>query len=34
MNTDSFFVQIKTDDIYEEIAENFETRFETENYEL
>ena len=34
MDTDSFFVQIKTDDIYEEFAENLEIRFETANYEL
>ena len=34
MNTDSFIVLIKTDDIYKDITENFETRFDTSNYEL
>ena len=34
MNTDSFIVDIKTDDIYKAIAENVETRFDTSNYEL
>ena len=34
MDTDSFFVYIKTDDIYEDIAEDFETIFDTSNYEL
>ena len=34
METDSFFVYIKTDDICKEIAEDVETRFETSNYEL
>ena len=29
MDTDSFFVSIKTDDIYKDIAENVETRFHT-----
>ena len=32
-DTDSFTVYIKTDDIYKGIAE-FETRFDTSNYEL
>ena len=32
MDTDSFIVYIKTDDIYKEVAEDFEARFE--NYEL
>ena len=34
MDTDSFIVYIKTDDIYKDIAEDFETRFDTSNYEL
>ena len=32
--TGSFIVYIKTDDIYKDIAEDFETRFDTSNYEL
>ena len=31
---DSFIVYIKTDDIYKDIAEDVETRFDTSNYEL
>ena len=34
MDTDSLIVYITTDDIYEDIAENVETRFDTSNYEL
>ena len=34
MDTDSFTVCIKTDDIYKDIAEDVETRFDTSNYEL
>ena len=34
MDTKSFTVYIKTDDLYKDIAENFETRFHTSNYEL
>ena len=34
MNTDSFVVYTKTDDIYKDIAENVETRFDTLNYGL
>ena len=34
MDTDSFIVQIKTEDIYKDIAEDVETRFDTSNYEL
>ena len=34
MDTDSFTAYIKTDDIYKDIAEDFETRFNTSNYEL
>ena len=34
VDTDSFIVYIKTDDIYKDIAEDVETRFDTSNYEL
>ena len=34
MDTDSFFVYIKTDDTYKDIAEDVRTRFDTSNYEL
>ena len=34
MNTDSFSVYIKTDDVYKDVAEDVETRFDTSNYEL
>ena len=34
MDTDSFIVYIKTDDIYKDIAEDVETRFDTSKYEL
>ena len=34
MDTDSFIVHIKTDDIYKDIAEGVETRFDASNYEL
>ena len=34
MDTDSFIVYINTDDIYRDIAEDFETRFDTLNYDL
>ena len=34
MNTDSFIVYIKKDDIYKDIVEDVETRFHTSNYEL
>ena len=34
MDTDSFTAYIKIDDIYKDIAEDFETRFNTSNYEL
>ena len=34
MDTESFIVYIKTDDIYDFIAEDVETRFDTSNYEL
>ena len=32
MDTDSFIVYIETDDIYEDIAEDVETRFKFSNY--
>ena len=31
---DSFIVHVKTDDIYKDIAEDFETIFDTSNFEL
>ena len=34
MDTDSFIVCIKTQDIYNDIAEDVETSFETSNYKL
>ena len=34
MDTDSFIVPVKTDDIYENIGEYVESRFVTSNYEL
>ena len=34
MDTDSFIVYLKTDDIYIDIAEEVDTRFDTSNYEL
>ena len=34
MDTDSFIVHIKIDDMYNNTAEDVETRFETSNYEL
>ena len=34
MDTDSFIVYIKANDIYKDIAEDVETRFDTSNYEL
>ena len=33
MNTGSFIVYIKTDNIYKDTAEDDETRFDTSNYE-
>ena len=32
MDTDSFIVYIKTDDIYKDITEDVQTRFDTSNY--
>ena len=34
MNADSFIVYLKTNEIYKDIAEDVESRFETSNYEL
>ena len=34
MDTDSFIVYTKTDDIYKDIAEDVKTRFDTSNCEL
>ena len=34
MHTDSFIVHVKTEDIYKDIAEDVETRFDTSNFEL
>ena len=34
MDTDSFIVYIKTDDINKDIAEDVGTRFDTSNYKL
>ena len=34
VDTDSFIVHVKTDDIYKDIAEDVETRFGTSNLKL
>ena len=34
MDTESFTVHVKTEDIYKDIAEDVETRFDTSNFEL
>ena len=34
MDTDSFILYTKTDDIYKDILEDFETRFDSSNYDL
>ena len=34
MDTHSFILYIKTDDVYKDIAEDVKTRFDTSNYEL
>ena len=34
MDTDSFIVNIKTEDIYKDVAKDVETRFSTSNYEF
>ena len=33
MDTDSFIIHIKTEDFYEDIADDVEKRFDTSNYE-
>ena len=33
MDKDNFFVHVKTDDIYKDIAEDVDTRFDTSNFE-
>ena len=33
VDTDSFIVNLKTKDVYKDIAKDFETRFDTSNYE-
>ena len=34
MDTDSFIIHIQTEDLYEDIADDVEKRFDTSNYEL
>ena len=34
MDRDSFIAHVKADDIYKDIAEDVETRFDTSNFEL
>ena len=34
MDTDCFIVSIKTEDVYKDIANNVEKRFDTSNYEV
>ena len=34
INTDSFIINIKTEDVYEDIANDVEKRFDTSNYEV
>ena len=34
MDTDSFIVYVKTDDIYKDITEDVESKFDISNYEL
>ena len=34
MDADSFIVSLKTGDIYKDIAEDIETKFDTSNFEL
>ena len=34
MDTDSFIILVKTDDIYKDIAEDVETKFDTSNFEI
>ena len=34
MDTDSFIVSVKTEDMYKDISEDIEKRFNTSNYEV
>ena len=34
MDTDSFIIHIKTENLYEDIANDIEKRFDTSNYEV
>ena len=34
MDTDSFILHVKTDNIYKDISEDVKTRYDTSNYEL
>ena len=34
MDTDSFIINVKTEDVYEDIANDVEKRFDTSNYEV
>ena len=34
MDTDSFIMHIKTEDFYKDVADDFEKRFDTSNYEV
>ena len=34
MDKDNFIVHVKTDDIYKDMAEDDETRFDTSNYKI
>ena len=34
MDTDSFIIHIKAGDVYEDIADDVEKRFDTSNYEV
>ena len=34
MDTDSFIMHIKTEDVYKEIAHDIEKKFDTSNYEV
>ena len=34
MDTDSVFVHVKTDEIYRDIAEDVEKRFDSSNFEI
>ena len=34
MDTDSFIVHVKTEDIYKDLAQDVEAKFDTSNFEL